>query len=863
MPSVLLQKPSYKSNSKQHSLCLARRLKQWENGDFDSIMRETRTIQTSLKGLMNRNQNDEALSKNFAKLIFEGKVNAALRLLDKSENHGVLPLTQTTIDELKLKHPTGEEADEQTLIRGPEPFIDPVLFENLDESAIRNAALRTRGSSGPSGLDADGWKRILVSKYFGNAGVSLRVSIANFAWRLCTVNIDSNALEAYTACRLIPLDKSPGVRPIGIGEVLRRIIGKAVISLVKRDIIDGAGDLQMCAGQSSGCEAAVHAISEIFEEQATDGLLLVDASNAFNALNRKVLLHNIKYLCPAMSTYVTNCYRKASRLFVVGGLEISSCEGTTQGDPLAMPVYAIGVTPLLDYIKPRNGASTRHAAFADDFAGAGDLRAVREWWDLVVEHGPKLGYYPNAEKSWLIIKPDRNEEAKELFGNTNINITTQGRKYLGGYIGEADGEKEYSKKLVDKWCDQIVTLSKIARCEPQAAYAAFVGGFRNRLTYHMRTISALSNELRRFDDLVDSTLIPAITDGYSCTRDERILLSLPAKKGGLAIPIFSALAVREYSNSRKITASITNRIKQQNTNAVVDDTNTIETRKAITKSRNDEEASLLNRLRENMTVEKLRANDLSCLKGASSWLTPYPLKRDNLLLNKREFTDAVRLRYRWQLKYLPAKCACGKQFTVDHAMSCAKGGFIHQRHDDVRDMLAHVLNDVCNDVQTEPHLQPLTGENLPANANTTEEARLDIRARSFWQRGQLAFFDVKVFNPYAKSHLTKRLEKAFEASENEKKRKYNQRIIEVEHGSFSPIVVTPYGGSGRETDKFLQELAKKLAAKMDLDNSRMIQWLRTKLSFTLLRSAILCIRGSRTIKKQNINLQEIELSTSY
>ena len=112
------------------------------------------------------------------------------------------------------------------------------------------------------------------------------------------------------ACRLIPLDKdgAGGIRPVGIGEVLRRIIGKAIVQAIKPDILKIAESLQLCAGQPAGCEAAVHAMTDIFQEEETDGLLLVDAENAFNALNRSVLLHNMPYICPPwqnMSAIVT------------------------------------------------------------------------------------------------------------------------------------------------------------------------------------------------------------------------------------------------------------------------------------------------------------------------------------------------------------------------------------------------------------------------------------------------------------------------------------------------------------------------------------------------------------------------------
>ena len=152
----------------------------------------------------------------------------------------------------------------------------------------------------------------------------------------------TTTLEAFLACRLIPLDKNPGVRPIiGIGEVPGRNIEKYIVFAIKPQIMDRAGDLQLCAGQNSGCEAAVHAMSEIFAEDETDAVLLVDATNAFNSINRKVMLHNIKYICPAMAVYTFNCYVTFSRWFVQGGKEIVSAEGTTQGDPLAMPLYAV------------------------------------------------------------------------------------------------------------------------------------------------------------------------------------------------------------------------------------------------------------------------------------------------------------------------------------------------------------------------------------------------------------------------------------------------------------------------------------------------------------------------------------------
>ena len=105
--------------------------------------------------------------------------------------------------------------------------------------------------------------------------------------------VDPAGLTAFTACRLIALDKCPGVRPIGVDEVVQWIIGKAILSVVGIEIQQSAGSLQLCAGQPSGCEAAIHVLRHIYDDASTQAALLVDASNAINNLNCCSLLWQI------------------------------------------------------------------------------------------------------------------------------------------------------------------------------------------------------------------------------------------------------------------------------------------------------------------------------------------------------------------------------------------------------------------------------------------------------------------------------------------------------------------------------------------------------------------------------------------
>ena len=85
-------------------------------------------------------------------------------------------------------------------------------------------------------------------------------------------------------------------------------MGKCVMHVTKPDVIDASGSFQVCAGYKSGSEATIHAMRSIFDEDETDAILLIDASNTFNALNRAAALHNIRVLCPTLATYMINTY---------------------------------------------------------------------------------------------------------------------------------------------------------------------------------------------------------------------------------------------------------------------------------------------------------------------------------------------------------------------------------------------------------------------------------------------------------------------------------------------------------------------------------------------------------------------------
>ena len=269
--------------------------------------------------------------------------------------------------------------------------------------------------------------------------------------------------------------------------MLRRIVGKVISHHCNEEIRKAADPLQTCAGHGAGAEAAIHAMRNVFENESTDAVLLIDASNAFNRMNRAVALHDIQITCPPIATYLVNTYRSPARLFIAGGGELQSVEGTTQGDPLAMPWYSLSTVNLIIDLNLHT-SDVSQVWLADDAAAAGKIKPLHLWYERLTAEGEKFGYFVNGVKSWLIVKSDElAEEARAVFGGS-VNITTDGKRHLGAVIGSANYKQEYCEEIVQNWVSQLKLLCDISQTQPQAAYTAFTKGFRSKFTYFMRTI---------------------------------------------------------------------------------------------------------------------------------------------------------------------------------------------------------------------------------------------------------------------------------------------------------------------------------------------------------------------------------------
>ena len=174
-------------------------------------------------------------------------------------------------------------------------------------------------------------------------------------------------------------------------------------------------------------------------------------------------------------------YGSPSNLFF-GGECLLSREGTTQGDPLAMGMYAVGIIPV---IKELHGNGGIQLWCADDASDAGSLKQIRSWWDVFRTRGPSCGYFPNhaATKSWLLVKENVGQQVRTLFEDSGINITIEGRRLLGAALGTEAFVTSFIAEKVTRLPRWLPRLAEFAKSQPHAAYIAYKRGLSSEFDF--------------------------------------------------------------------------------------------------------------------------------------------------------------------------------------------------------------------------------------------------------------------------------------------------------------------------------------------------------------------------------------------
>jgi hypothetical protein len=659
-------------------------------------------------------------------------------------------------------------------------------------------------------------------------------------------------LRALAANRLVALDKCPGVRPIGIGECLRRLIGKVVAQKTKHEVVQIGKSDQLATSMPAAIEGGTHAMRELFQllgdEDHADGygMLLVDASNAFNAVNRTAAMWNARQTWPSAARFLFNTYRGYNLLIIRSsvspgsGTIMLSREGVTQGDPLSMFLYGIAIMPLIHRCK-MDGPDCRQVWYADDSSAAGRLTRLRQWLDVLLADGPSFGYFPEAAKSYLIVTPRHEELAKRIFDGVPVQIV-HGQRFLGGFVGSDATRAQYVKEKTRKWEQTVTRLAEIGDLQPQAAFTAFQKSLSAEWTFLKRVLPDTEDYFKGVEQAISVELLPKILGRTSITAMDRELYALPPREGGLGISDPSNKATDgSFATSRAASSHLIAALQQGTAFDLETHCRTRKeaatTHRAETKRRHTATAeALLGRLgpKQARAVQRVRDHHLSCL------LTYTPSAANHTTLDHYTFRDHLAIRYGTTPVHAQSRCdGCGDRpvFDLDHALNCMKGGMVVRRHNEVRDVFGDFAQQAWNNAEKEPIIEE------------TREGRIALRADllvyGVWARQLAALFDIRVTHTDSASYLDQTPRQAMRTQALQKIRTYGPPTARRGSSHFTPLVMGTAGEMDEDTIKFINAMATQLAGKWGKRFGEAKGWINLRLQIALARGCSMCIRRTR------------------
>ncbi|KAL5479542.1 hypothetical protein EMCRGX_G023072 [Ephydatia muelleri] len=404
--------------------------------------------------------------------------------------------------------------------------------------------------------------------------------------------------------------------------------------------------------------------------------------------------------------------------------------------------------------------------YADDSACAGKLSQIRLWLEKLVQLGPAYGYFAEPTKSVLVVAPQFEDVAKKLLQGSGITVSS-GHRFLGGVIGTRKYCRNFMKQKVEYWTECVTKVSKAAVRAPQAAFSTMTKSLQCEWEFVQRVVPDCAETFIQLQHAISDQFFPSLLGGV-VTVEEKRLFQLPTYLAGLGIYDPTETAVHAYKTSRQGTATVSEAIKGVTAFQHEQHLESLTTaRKMSTKAKEDDFILKFESIIPSFSPDRQRALRRSLNGKTSTWLNVLPLQNYHFDLSPLQFRDGLAIRYLRDPPCLPPKCdGCGTALTLQHALDCKKGGLVIQRHNEIRDCIGGAL------------------------------------------------FDVKVVDTDAPSHRTPSPEAILESGAKEKKRVYEQAVVE-RRGNFTPIELSVDGLLHKEAEHFLKRMAANLAHKWE------------------------------------------------
>ena len=369
----------------------------------------------------------KANARRARRAVEDGQYRKAIQSLSSG---GLANVTSEVLEEMLAKLP---KAPPPTIPPDPTPH-PPTISEQEVLKALKS--FPSASAPGPSGLRPNHLKEAIFCPSPDGAAQITR-ALLEVVRLLCAGRAPVEVVPHLCGATLLPCQKKGGgLRPIAVGEVLRRLTSKCLSHAVQSEAYSTLTPLQVGVGVKGGCEANVHSVSKVLEDPSISPddswTLLLDFSNAFNNIDRGCMFEEIRAHIPSLAPWTESCYG-AQPILHLDDEHILSCCGVQQGDPLGPLCFALTLHPIVERIKAEVPGLKVNAWYLDDGTLCGSPKDLATALGIVEQEGPTRGLNLNRAKSLLYIADDADFTNNPL--PPDIPITRTGFSLLGCPIG--------------------------------------------------------------------------------------------------------------------------------------------------------------------------------------------------------------------------------------------------------------------------------------------------------------------------------------------------------------------------------------------------------------------------------------------
>ena len=338
----------------------------------------------------------DRLSRRVDHMIAEGNIRGAIRAL--TSETGLAPFDNSTAELLRAKHPQ-PASDEGNL--NPSGTENTVTSFSCTKGEVQKAinSFPPGSAGGPDGLKPIHIKD-MVSRSSGDAGGNLLTAITALVNQIIKGSVCTQALPILFGASLCALEKKTGgIRPIAVGNTLRRVAGNVLSQKVQKEMGSKLRPVQLGYGTRAGCEAAIHSLRQHANLPRSEVKVILkgDYSNAFNCLERKTMLRKVSETASELLPYAVQAYGRPTTLFF-GPHRIQSACGVQQGDPLGPLLFSLGIHEMASGLN-----SELNIWYLDDVTLMGDPQEVLRDLRKLQTESREIGLELNNDKSEVII----------------------------------------------------------------------------------------------------------------------------------------------------------------------------------------------------------------------------------------------------------------------------------------------------------------------------------------------------------------------------------------------------------------------------------------------------------------------------